>query len=80
MRQAHWAEAAAALEEGIALARSMPYPYAVALLLHLYGDLHIEKGEPELARERLQMALLLFRQLGARRDIRQARLALESLG
>jgi tetratricopeptide (TPR) repeat protein len=80
MRQAHWAEAAEALEEGIALAQRMPYPHAEALLLHVYGDLHSLKGEPALARERLQMALLIFRRLGARMDIEQADLALESLG
>jgi hypothetical protein len=42
-----------------------------ARLLHAYGLLHAAQGEPAAARERLEKALVLFRQLGARRDIEQ---------
>ena len=52
-----------------ALARGMPYPYAEARLLHVYGLLHAEQGEPEPARERQEAALAIFRRLGARKDI-----------
>ena len=33
IRQGRWAEAVQALEEGLVLARSMPYPYAEARTL-----------------------------------------------
>jgi tetratricopeptide (TPR) repeat protein len=79
IRQQHWAEAEHSLEEGLALARSMPYPYAEARLLHAYGCLHIQKGEPEAARERLKGALALFRRLGARTDVALAEQALSTL-
>jgi tetratricopeptide (TPR) repeat protein len=67
-RQGHWSEAADALEEGISLARSMPYPYAEARLLYVNGQLHAQKGEQEPAREWLDTALAIFRHLGARKD------------
>jgi hypothetical protein len=53
----------------VALARSMPYPYAEGRLLHVYGELHVAKGEPVPARERLEAALALFQRLGARKDV-----------
>jgi hypothetical protein len=61
-------EAVASLEEGLALAGAMPYPYAEARLLHVYGQMHAQKQEPAQARERLEAALAIFRRLGARRD------------
>jgi hypothetical protein len=70
-RQEQWQEAEQALEEGIALARSMPYPYAEAWLLHLSGRLHVQVRKPETARERLTTALTIFQRLGARKDIEQ---------
>jgi tetratricopeptide (TPR) repeat protein len=79
IRQQRWAEAERSLEEGLALARSMPYPYAQARLLHVYGCLHSQKGEPEAARERLEVALALFRRLGARTDVALAEQALSTL-
>ena len=39
--------AACSLEEGIALARGMPYPYAEGRLLELYGRLHVRVRELE---------------------------------
>jgi hypothetical protein len=71
MRLAHWEEAAWALEEGLSLARSMPYPYAEARLLHLSSRLHAQVGKAEAARERLTTALAIFQRLGARKDIEQ---------
>jgi ATP/maltotriose-dependent transcriptional regulator MalT len=64
-------EAAASLEEGLALAGAMPYPYAEARLLHAYGQLHAQKEEPAPARERLEAALAIFRRLGAHGDARR---------
>jgi transcriptional regulator with XRE-family HTH domain/tetratricopeptide (TPR) repeat protein len=64
-RQEHWAEAEQSLEEGRALARAMPYPYAEARLLHAYGEMHAKRGDGEAARERLEAALTIFRRLGA---------------
>ena len=62
IRQERWAEAEQSLEEGLALARRMPYPYAEARLLHVYGQMHLEKGEPGPAPERLEAALAIFQQ------------------
>jgi tetratricopeptide (TPR) repeat protein len=67
-RQGRWEEATAAAEEGLALARSLPYPYMEARILHVYGELHVQKGEQEQAREKLEAALAIFRRLGARKD------------
>jgi transposase len=74
-----WTEAARSLEEGLALARSMPYPYAEARLLHVYGRLHSQKGEPQAARERLEAARAIFARLGARTDAGQVEQALGQL-
>jgi tetratricopeptide (TPR) repeat protein len=70
-RQGHSVEAMQALEEGIALARGMPYPYAEARLLHVYGQMSVHTRQLELARERLEAALAIFQRLGARKDIKQ---------
>jgi hypothetical protein len=64
-------EAQAALEEDLALVRPMPYPYAEARLLQVYGMLYIQKGDTAQARERLEAALAIFRRLGARKDVEQ---------
>jgi tetratricopeptide (TPR) repeat protein len=50
LRRGQREEAARSLEEGLALARAMPYPYAEARLLHLAGALHAERGAAEAAR------------------------------
>jgi hypothetical protein len=75
-RQGHWEDAERTQEEGLSLARRMPYPYAEARLLHVYGEMHAQKGEPKLARERLEAALAIFRRLGARKDAEQVERAL----
>jgi hypothetical protein len=67
-RQGRWEDAELALEEGLSLARRMLYPYAEGRLLHVYGQMHVAKGEPGPARERLEAALAIFRRLGARKD------------
>ena len=79
IRQGRWAEAVQALEEGLVLARSMPYPYAEARLLHVYGEMHVLTGEPEPARERLEAALAIFQRLGARKDAERVEQAIADL-
>ena len=71
--------AARSLEEGLAVARSLPYPYGEARLLHVYGEMHARKVEPGPARERLEAALAIFRRLGARKDVERAEQAVGAL-
>jgi tetratricopeptide (TPR) repeat protein len=78
-RQGHWSEAAQALEEGLTLARSMPCPYAEARLLHVYGHMHAQKGEPGPARERFEAALAIFRRLGACKHVERVEQAIADL-
>jgi Tfp pilus assembly protein PilF len=75
-RQHHWSEAEQALEEGLTLAQRMPYPYAEGRLLHVYGEIHFQKGEPHLTRARLEAALAIFRRLGPRKDAERVERAL----
>ena len=77
--QERWDEAKRALEEGLTMARSLPYPYGEARLLHVYGQMHTQKGEPVPARERLEAALAIFRRLGARKDAERAEQAIVAL-
>jgi tetratricopeptide (TPR) repeat protein len=79
VRQEHWQEAEQALEEGIALARSMPYPFAEGRLLHTYGQMHADKAEPQVARARLEAAGAIFRRLGARKDVERTEHLLATL-
>jgi tetratricopeptide (TPR) repeat protein len=68
LRQGHREGAAQGLEEGLMLVRRMPYPYGEARLLEVYGDLHVQMGEIPTARERLEAALAIVKQLGAHKD------------
>ncbi|HZS92214.1 MAG TPA: AAA family ATPase [Chloroflexota bacterium] len=79
IRQGQWDEATSALEEGLELARTMPYPYAEARLLHVYGQMHVQTGETEPARERMEAALVIFRRLGARKDIERVEQAIANI-
>jgi hypothetical protein len=74
-----WEEAECCLEEGVALARSMPYPHGEGRLLHVDGLLHAQRGHAERARECLCEAVAIFRQLGAARDRQQAEEVLATL-
>jgi hypothetical protein len=78
-RQGRWEEATAAAEAGLALTRSLPYPYVEARTLWAHGLLHVQKGEPEPAREELEAALAIFRRLGARKDIERTEQLLTAL-
>ncbi len=79
LRQKHWAEAAHSLEEGLELARTIPYPYAEARLLYLDGLLHVAQGEHGLARAQLTASQTLVRRLGAREEAARVDQALASL-
>jgi hypothetical protein len=79
IKQSRWAEAERALEEGLALARGMPYPYAEGRLLHMYGQMLMALGKATRARERLEAAVALFRRLGARIDVERVERAIAAL-
>jgi tetratricopeptide (TPR) repeat protein/transcriptional regulator with XRE-family HTH domain len=80
IRQGDVHAAEQALEEGLTLARAMPYPHGEGRLLHVYGLLHLQQGEPAPARERLEAALAILQQLGARKDIERTEHVLATLG
>jgi tetratricopeptide (TPR) repeat protein len=61
--------AAAALDEGLALAPTLPYPYGEARLLRVSGLLHLQQRETAAARTRLEAARAIFRRLGASKDL-----------
>jgi uncharacterized protein HemY len=66
IRQQHWQEAASALEGIITRCQAMPYPYAEAKALYVYGQLHVARGEPAQARARFEAALAICARLGER--------------
>jgi hypothetical protein len=72
LAQRRWPVATAALEEGLAMVRAMPYPHAEGRLLHVYGQVHAAQGAADLACARYQEALAIFRRLGARKDLERA--------
>ena len=78
-RWERWEEAVSALEEGLAVARAMPYPYAEARTLETYGALHRAQGEADAARARLEAARAIFNQLGARKDAARVEQAIAGL-
>jgi hypothetical protein len=80
IRQEHWTAAERALEEGLTLARALPYPHGEGRLLEVYGRLQLVCGEPLAARERLEAALALFHRLGARKDAERTEHLLAALG
>ncbi len=78
-RRGLWAEAERTLQEGLALARSMPYPFLEGRLLQAYGALHQEKGEPRQARACLDEALAIFQRLGACAEAARAQRTLDDV-
>jgi tetratricopeptide (TPR) repeat protein len=76
IRQRRWEESQAALEETLALCRTLPYPYAEAKALYVSGLVHQAKGEPVLARQRLEEALAILNRLGERLYAEQVERAL----
>jgi hypothetical protein len=80
LRRESCEDAARALEEGLALAQGMPYPRGEARLLQVAGELHLQLGQPDAARERLEAALAIFHLLGARKDVERTEQLLAVLG
>ena len=52
------------LEEALSLCETMGYPYGKAKTLYVYGLVLKEQGEVSLARERLELAQAILRELG----------------
>ncbi len=69
VRQEHGDAAGPILDEGLALARRMPYPYTEGRLLYLSGLFHRARGESRPARECLEAALVVFQRLGVRKEV-----------
>ncbi|HZS92091.1 MAG TPA: AAA family ATPase [Chloroflexota bacterium] len=63
-----WEASRAALDEGLALVRAMPYPYCEARIEEAYGVMSAAHGDDGAARRHLEEAHALFSRLGARRD------------
>lgn len=78
-RRERWQEAADALEQSLALAQPMPWPYTVAKALYAYGQLHAARGAPEQARARYTEALTILQALGERPYAARIREALARL-
>jgi hypothetical protein len=79
LRRGQREAAAHSLMEGLALAQAMPYPSAEAHLLHPDGVLHVQHGDAEAARARLQAASAISTRLGARMDTERAEQILVSI-
>ena len=79
LRRERWEEATRSLEEGLELARGMPYPYAEARLLQVSSELHAQRGAQEAARDQLEAARAIFARLGARLDLARVAQTLETL-
>ena len=65
-RQKRWAEAEALLEGVLASYRPEFNGDIKAIALYFYGRLHSEKGEPDLARQRWEAALVILHRQGER--------------
>jgi tetratricopeptide (TPR) repeat protein len=65
-RRERWARAEEALEEALALCRSMRYPYAEAKTLYAYGLLRVQQGQAQQSHERFTAALVICASLGER--------------
>jgi len=66
LRMGRRQEAESDLEDALALARAITYPYAEARALYTYALLHSKEGEPARAREWLDAALAILAHLGER--------------
>jgi len=80
MQKGRWQEAEGALEQALAITRAMPYPYAEAKALYVYGLLHTQKGEPEQAHKGLEASLAILKRLGERMYAEHVEQALAALG
>jgi tetratricopeptide (TPR) repeat protein len=65
-RLGRWVEAQDALEDGLAHAHAMPYPYAEVKLLYAYGQLAVAQENHEAAHARFEEALAICSRLDER--------------
>jgi tetratricopeptide (TPR) repeat protein len=79
IQQRRWEEAEHSLQEALSLTRAMRYPLAEGRVLQTWSQFHTGEGEAELARERLEEALTIFRRLGAMGDVERTEQALAQL-
>jgi tetratricopeptide (TPR) repeat protein len=79
LRQGRGPEAEQILAEALALAQAMHTPYEEAQTLYLSGLLHLQQGETQPARERLEAALDICTKLGERLYAEQVEQALAGL-
>lgn len=78
-RQERWEEAEDALDTAMSLARDMPYPYAEGRALYEYGVVHLRRGDPDRGRAALEEAEVIFRRLGAEKDLERAENVMRAL-
>jgi hypothetical protein len=64
VRRGRWQEAEYVLNVALARCRAMPYPYAEAKVLAIYGQLWAFRGEPARARTSYALALAILQRLG----------------
>jgi hypothetical protein len=62
--QRRWAVGVDELGEALRMCQAMPYPYAQAKTLWIYGRLELERGKRVAARKRLTAALAICDRLG----------------
>jgi ATP/maltotriose-dependent transcriptional regulator MalT len=79
VRRAEWDVAVRCLEEGLTLARDMPYPYAEARLLQVFGELDARTGDVHAARRRLEAARITLQRIGANAECERAEQQLAAL-
>ncbi|HEX8733648.1 MAG TPA: AAA family ATPase [Ktedonobacterales bacterium] len=63
-RQADWSAAGASIEQALALARDMAYPYGELKARYIYGALSAANQDPVQARKQYEEALNICRRLG----------------
>ena len=76
-RQERYDSADAAYQDGLRRARAMPFPYGEAQLLQAYGLLQRQRGDRVPADQTLREALVVFEELGARKDVERVHAALQ---
>jgi len=64
IQRRQWEAAQADVDEAIALAGAMPYPYAELKALWVYGQLEVARGDPATARDHFMAALAICDRLG----------------
>ncbi|HZU14433.1 MAG TPA: tetratricopeptide repeat protein [Chloroflexota bacterium] len=77
-RQGRLGEAELLFRDVLDLARALPSPYVEACALYELGIITGQSGDRDGAREMLEQSLVIFRKLGARKDVEEAEEALRS--